>query len=229
MSQRKLLLLHGALGAASQFDKLKERLRNDFDVMAPDFPGHGGRKIPSAQFSFPLFVTDIIGLLNEKEIESIDIFGYSMGGYAALWLAKNYPDRVNSKFTLATKIDWNEDSAKQEARMLNADKVSEKIPAFAKMLEQRHHPENWKIVMRKTGEMIEELGKNHLGEVEFRSILNRTMIGIGDKDNMVSISESENISRALPNGTLQVFTDTPHPIEKVETDLLVHAIKSFFG
>ena len=228
MSQRNILLLHGALGASSQFDKLKAMLCNDFVVMAPDFPGHGGRKIPDAQFSFPLFVTDIIRLLDENNIDTTDIFGYSMGGYAALWLAKNYPSRVSRIFTLATKMDWNEDSAKREVGLLNADKVLEKIPAFAKILQQRHQPGNWKIVMRKTAEMIEALGKNHLVESDFTSIMHEVKIGIGDKDNMVSISESEKASKLLPYGSLHVFADTPHPFEKIEADKLSHAIKSFF-
>ncbi len=116
-------MLHGALGSASQFDKLKDILRFDFEVLAPDFPGHGGRAIQDAQFSFPFFVSDIIKLLDENKINNIDIFGFSMGGYAALWIAKYYPSSVNRIFTLATKMDWNEESAKREAGMLNADKV----------------------------------------------------------------------------------------------------------
>ncbi len=37
-----LLLLHGALGSAAQFDSLKTLLPEDREVYAPNFPGHGG-------------------------------------------------------------------------------------------------------------------------------------------------------------------------------------------
>ena len=182
MSLPKILLLHGALGAASQFDQLKQELGIDYELMAPDFPGHGGRLIPESPFSFSLFTTDVIRLLNEKQIGSIDIFGYSMGGYAALWMAKNFPNRVNRIFTLATKMEWNEAVSKQEASMLDAEKMKEKIPAFAAMLERRHQPEDWVQVVKKTAEMMAGLALHHLKETEFRQISHAVKIGIGNKD-----------------------------------------------
>ena len=36
-----LLLLHGALGSASQFTGLTEKLKDNFDVHTFDFSGHG--------------------------------------------------------------------------------------------------------------------------------------------------------------------------------------------
>ena len=41
MSKKKILFLHGALGAASQFDTLISLNQNDYDCIAIDFPGHG--------------------------------------------------------------------------------------------------------------------------------------------------------------------------------------------
>ncbi len=87
---------------------------------------------------------------------------------------------------------------------------------------------DWKVVMRKTAEMVVEFGSYHLEENDFRSISHRVKIGIGDKDNMVSISESECVSKLLPNGSLHVFSDTPHQFEKVELDKLVMELKLFF-
>src|SRR6187431_2838120 len=150
----KLLLLHGALGAASQFDALKKNLENDFEILTFNFPGHGGKEIPPEPFSFSLFTNDLLRFPNDKHIDIIDIFGYSMGGYAALWMAKNFPERVHKIFTLATKLDWNNDSSAREASMLNPEKMEEKIPAFAKLLAERHAPANWKELVRKTREMI---------------------------------------------------------------------------
>ena len=224
----KLLLLHGALGSSSQFVTLKIMLKEDFEILVHDFPGHGGREIPVDAFSFKMFMDDLILFLDRNKIDTIDIFGYSMGGYAALCLAKQYPQRVNKIFTLATKMEWNEAGAQKEAFMLIPEKVEEKIPAFAKTLEQLHKPADWKVVMRKTSEMMIALGKNHLVENDFKSIKNETMISVGDKDNMVSISESEKVSSLLLNGKLHIFLDTPHPFEKVDVQKIASEIKLFF-
>lgn len=229
MAAQRILLLHGALGSASQFDSLVESLCSDFEILTMNLAVHGGRAFPEENFSFPLFVSDIIALLDEKGIDRISVFGYSMGGYAALWLARDHANRIDRIFTLATKMNWSEETAGREAAMLVPEKVEEKVPAFAKMLEERHRPQDWKVVMRKTADMMIELGKNHLNANDFRSVKHRTMIGIGDKDNMVSLSESENVSVLLPHGTLKIFNDTPHPFEKVDLDKRVWELKIFFN
>jgi pimeloyl-ACP methyl ester carboxylesterase len=228
MNLPRLLLLHGALGAASQFETLKKNLASDFEILAYNFPGHGGREIPEQSFSFSLFTNDLLKFLIARKIDTINIFGYSMGGYAALWMAKHFPERVNTIFTLATKFDWNEDSSQREASMLNTEKMEEKIPAFAKALMERHAPANWKEVVNKTRDMILDLGKSHLEENDFRSIKHSVTIGVGEKDNMVSIDESRNVAALLPAGNFISFPEMQHPFEKADIDQLMIVISSFF-
>ena len=226
-SKQKLLLLHGALGAASQFDRMSEILRQDFETLAMNFPGHGGREIPNEPFSFQIFVDDLIRFLDENNIDMIDVFGYSMGGYAALWLAKDYPERVGKIFTLATKMDWNETTARRESGMLDPEKMQEKIPTFTKVLEQRHSPQDWKIVVHKTAGMMIDLAKNHLTDKDFNSIKHLAMISVGDKDTMVSVEESRHVAEQLTNGKLHIFPETLHPFEKVNLEELTEQIRIF--
>ena len=227
MAKQKLLLLHGALGAASQFNRMSEILQEDFEIYTMNFPGHGGREIPEAAFSFQLFVDDLIRFLDENKIERINIFGYSMGGYAALWLAKNHPERVNRIFTLATKMDWNEATALREAGMLDPEKMLEKIPAFTKALEQRHSPQDWKKVVRKTAGMMIDLGTNHLTDEDFKLIKHKALISVGDKDTMVSVEESRHVAGQLTNGELHIFPETLHPFEKVNIEVLTEQLRIF--
>jgi pimeloyl-ACP methyl ester carboxylesterase len=229
MTLPKLLLLHGALGSATLFDELKQILEVDFDILTFNFPGHGGKQIPVEPFSFSLFASAILDFLDDKKIENIDIFGYSMGGYAALWLAKENPSRVKKIFTLATKMDWNEVSSEREASMLNPLKIEEKIPAFAKVLEERHSPSDWKEVVSKTREMILNLGRHHLEEKDFRAIKQSVVIGVGEKDNMVSMDESRKIATLLSRGKFLGFPGMQHPFEKADLNQLAPAIKSFFN
>ena len=228
MALSKLLFLHGALGAASQFDALKKNLENDFEILTYNFPGHGGREVPVEPFSFSLFTIDLLQFLNEKNTDTVNIFGYSMGGYAALWMATYFPDRVNKIFTLATKLDWSETSSQFEASMLNPEKMEEKIPAFASALKERHAPASWKAVVNKTREMISELGKNHLEENDFKGIKQTVTISVGEKDNMVSMDESRNVAALLPSGKFISFPEMQHPFEKVELNQIVPKIKSLF-
>jgi esterase/lipase len=226
---KNLLLLHGALGSKEQLNELEQKLSTDFKIYKMNFSGHGGENFSDAPFSIKLFSNQIVKFINENSLMGIDVFGYSMGGYVALYAALNNPDLINKIFTTATKFDWNEETSKKEAGMLNPEKIEEKIPAFAEQLRNRHSPQDWKLVLNKTAEMMINLGKNpELRETDFEKIQNEVLVSVGDKDNMVTVEETKNVSEKIPNAKFLLLENTPHPIEKISADLLASEIKKFF-
>ena len=86
-----LILLHGAIGAKQQLEPLSNALSPQFNIHLINFPGHGGRAMPASAFSIELFASDVLGYMKENNIEQANVFGYSMGGYAAVYLAKHHP------------------------------------------------------------------------------------------------------------------------------------------
>lgn len=225
----KLLILHGAAGSKKRFERLREPLEVHFDLYRMNFSGHGGEPMPDSPFSIELFAKDVIHFLNSNEIRTINIFGYSMGGFVALYLASNYPERVQKVFTLGTKFNWNKETVKQQIRLLDPDIIKEKLPDYASELEDLHKPNDWIEVIRKTAEMLTELGKkNALTEKDLSDLEIPVLIGMGDRDNMVIIEESVFSYRLLKKGQLLIIPDTPHPIHNVSTDVLCKEICRFF-
>lgn len=225
---KHLLLLHGAIGAKDQLEPLAEILKNDFMVHTLSFSGHGGESIPET-FSIKVFAEDVLTYLKKNNIEKINIFGYSMGGYVALYLAKHYPGKIINVFTLATKFSWNPEISQKEIKMLDAEKIAEKIPAFAKMLEIRHAPHNWKVLLKKTADMMLALGNdNTLTLQDLENIEIPVTVSVGDNDNMVTLGETKDVCQHLKNGQLIILPDTLHPIEKVDVGKLAEKIKLFF-
>lgn len=228
---RKLLLLHGALGSKDQFNGLIRKLNGSFEVHAINFAGHGGKEIPEEPFSMEMFSGEIISYLNDNSIDEIDVFGYSMGGYAALCSALKYPGRIRKIFTLATKFEWTLAIAEREVKMLDAAKIKEKVPQFASELAKRHGEDKWEFILRKTAEMMKELGRlggNLSGyPLKLENINSEVLIGIGDRDKMVSLEETISAYRSLANGKLVVLPGTPHPLEMVNTEKLTEEIISF--
>ncbi|MDO6390816.1 alpha/beta hydrolase [Pontibacter sp. BT731] len=225
-----LLLLHGALGAASTLQPLQQLLAADFRVHTPNFQGHGGSALPQGPFRMELFAADVLRYLDQHQLQQVDIFGYSMGGYVALYLALQYPDRVGRIFTLATKFAWSPEAAAKEVKMLQPEKVQEKVPAFATVLAGRHQPNEWQEVMRRTADMMQHLGSQPLLTEETLSrIPIPVRISVGDRDNMVSLQETAWAYQHLPNASLQVFPNMHHPLEKVNLNQLQHEIRQFFG
>ena len=223
-----LLILHGAIGSKAQFLPLTKALKGKFNIHTLNFNGHGGE--PTGTFSIEQFAKEVLDYLDANGLAKISVFGYSMGGYVALYLEKMHPQRISGIFTLATKFLWTPEIAQREIKMLNAEKIAEKIPAFASELEKRHQPNDWKNVLQQTAAMMVSLGDSNPLELEdFKNIAIPVRLAIGDKDMMVTLEETIEIYRNLPNATFAVFPGTPHPIEKVNVQRLANEIELFFS
>lgn len=224
-----MLLLHGALGAASQFDPLLPLLADNFQLHTLNFQGHGGQPFPERPFSIHHCALEVLHWMQKQGIEQTDIFGYSMGGYVGLYLARHYPTHVGRLFTLATKFDWNPEGAAREIKMLDPQKMQEKVPQFYGALQQRHYPNDLDELLRRTSAMMTALGSQpEVTLLDLSQIQIPVRVGVGDRDQMVSIEETLQLYRQLPNGQFVVFPATPHPIEKVPLPRLVAEVQDFF-
>lgn len=217
-----LLLLHGALGAASQMAPLITLLESHYEVFTLNFEGHGGR-LSSQEFSIQLFASNVADFLKEKEVGRLNVFGYSMGGYVALHLALQHPGLFNSLVTLGTKFDWTPESAAKELRMLDPDKIEAKVPAFSQRLHALHAPDDWKEIVRKTGRMMERMGAGErIEHASFPNLRIPVTIGLGEQDRMVSVEESTTVADLLPNGSFVSLPDVVHPIDQVSPETLAY-------
>ncbi len=223
-----LLLLHGAIGASEQLNELALHLGRNFKVYTLNFSGHGGKSMPEAPFSMELFAEDVLRFIEKEQLERVSIFGYSMGGYVGLYLAKHHPEKIDNVITLATKYYWDEAVAAKEIQMMNPDKIEQKLPAFAATLQQRHAPNDWKEVLKKTTAMMTSLGaKNTLASEDYASINVPALLLLGDRDKMVSLEETTAVYKALPNAQMGMLPNTPHPIEQVDVEALSLIIDHF--
>jgi pimeloyl-ACP methyl ester carboxylesterase len=80
-----LILLHGALGHANQLHPLADLLKT-YHVHTLNFSGHGGTPMSNASFSIPLFAEEVRQYIRQNNLGNVAIFGYSMGGYVAMYL-----------------------------------------------------------------------------------------------------------------------------------------------
>lgn len=223
-----LLLLHGAIGAKEQLQKLAEHLVDNYTVHSINFTGHGGDSIPGEVFSIPLFAKQVLSYLQDKNINKAHVFGYSMGGYVAMYLAKNNPEKINKCITLATKFYWDETVAAREVKKLDPAIIRQKIPAFAEQLKQRHAPQDWETVLNKTAELLEGLGKNNeLQLQDYASINTPILLLLGDRDKMITLEETLAVFNQLPNAEMAMLPGTPHPIEQVDNSFLALHIDKF--
>ena len=225
---QNLLLLHGALGASDQLLPLKKELEQRYAVTSFSFPGHGGSAIPPEGFTIPVFAAALLNHMDKAGLEQAHFFGYSMGGYVALYLARHHPERVGKIVTLATKFHWDEATAEKEAGMLDPEKILAKIPKYAESLKERHAPTDWREVLGATTALLRSLGKENLMEPGvLKEIATEVLVLLGDRDKMVTVGETVASAQALPKGAMGMLPGTPHPIEQADPVLLAYLTDRF--
>jgi pimeloyl-ACP methyl ester carboxylesterase len=147
-----------------------------------------------------------------------------------MYLAKHHPQRVEKLITLATKFYWDDVVAAKETTMLDSDKIAQKVPAFAAILEQRHQPNSWIEVLDKTKKMLLQMGHNNpLKTEDYKTIETPITFLIGDRDEMVTLEETLDVYKALSNAQMGMLTNCHHPIEQSNIEQLVFMINSFVG
>ena len=124
---KNLILLHGALGAASQMHELQTALETHFNVYILEFDGHGNKAASLDALDIKHMALELDRFITQHAISDPIVFGYSMGGYVALYHASKLPNKIAKVITLATKFDWNPESSEKESRMLNPEQMEIQI------------------------------------------------------------------------------------------------------
>ena len=89
-----LVLLHGFIGSLEGWNYFSRELSKDFQVVCIDLPGHGRTTVFGEVHTMD-FMSDCVNeVLVNEQIDNCVMIGHSMGGYATLAYAENYPDKL---------------------------------------------------------------------------------------------------------------------------------------
>jgi pimeloyl-ACP methyl ester carboxylesterase len=223
----KTLLLHGAIGCKDQFTSLKNELEIlGHEVYSFNFSGHGDSTLPETPFTIEKFKKELVQFVQLHTLENCIVFGYSMGGYIALYTAIEYPALFSKIVTLGTKLNWSPEIAAQEIKNVNPQKIKEKVPAFAEKLEKAHGS-TWSQLLEKTAKFMLHLGKDTpLNNETLTQISTPIVLGLADHDAMVTLDETRNAFKQLPNASMFMIPNAKHPIETVDCNLLAKILSN---
>ncbi len=173
-------------------------------------------------------ISEIHYRIEKNDLQNAAVFGYSMGGYVALYLQTLHPNIFQAIITLGTKFDWSVESAEQEVKMLNTEKIKEKVPTFASYLETIQSPTNWELMMNQTTELMLRLGnKPLLTSGNLNKISIPVTLCLGELDKMVSLEETQFVDQELKNSKLKVLEGVQHPIQQIDSKVIIDLIKSY--
>jgi pimeloyl-ACP methyl ester carboxylesterase len=103
-SGRPVILLHGGLGAGEMMRPILPALAVDHQVILPDLQGHGRTADVDRPIDARLMADDIAALIDLLGLDRPDLFGYSLGGGVAFWVASKYPEKVGRLVMVATNM-----------------------------------------------------------------------------------------------------------------------------
>ncbi len=243
-----LILIPGfASGAWSWFRQLDE-LSKDFQIITFDPRGIGRSKASDEDLqnlSMKTFVEDVIGLLDELNIEKANVLGASFGGFVAQEFALGFPDRL-SKLILACTTAGGANHVKPDIEILRSFSpdpslpLGEKIrkfirPAFTDEFNKNHAVEVEKVCQMREQNIVSDAvylaqlqsafsldTENKLGAVE-----NETLVISGDKDSVVPVQNSVNLAQKIPDAKLEIIKHGSHLFFIENADAFNRAVREF--
>ena len=108
-----LLLLHGGLfNIDLQWGALLPDLAATRQVIAVDLQGHGRTNDIDRPLAAPNLASDVVSLLDHLDVDQVDAFGFSLGGFVAVELAVRHPERVRK--LIASSVSFSIEGTRQE-------------------------------------------------------------------------------------------------------------------
>ena len=86
-----VLLIHGIVGSAKQWDPVARFLAERYTVIAPDLLGHGESAKPRGDYSLGAYAASVRDLMVALRHRRATIVGHSLGGGVAMQFAYEYP------------------------------------------------------------------------------------------------------------------------------------------
>jgi pimeloyl-ACP methyl ester carboxylesterase len=91
---RALVLLAGQANNHHWWDGVRQDFHATHSTITLDYRGTGDSGKPDGPYSTPVFADDMVAVLDDLGIDRADVYGTSMGGRVAQWLAIRHPERV---------------------------------------------------------------------------------------------------------------------------------------
>lgn len=216
-----LILLHGARGFNKEFLPFAQALTGVCAPTALNMVGHGGREIPDV-FTLPAMAQDVLSQMDALGIKSAYFFGYSIGGYLALYLARHAPERVLGVCTLATKFVFDVPTVKLLTHLSRVDRIQNQQK---ESMDERHPDRDWSALVSGLADLYRRLGEEPaLTEADLARISVPTLTVSGNKDQLVPWGESLKLAYLMPKGQGFTFAGQAHPFEIMPVPFLASIV-----
>ena len=210
-----LILLHGNGENSSYFAGQIDVFAQQYHVFTIDTRGHGKTPRGTAPFTIRQFADDLLGFMEEHQIEKAHILGFSDGGNIAMVFAMRYPERVDRLI-----LDGANLNAKGVKRMVQIPiEIGYRI---AKRFADKK--ESAKASAEMLGLMVND---PNVEPEELAGIQARTLVMAGTKD-MIKDAHTRLIASSIPDAKL-VWINGDHFIANKKPKEFNEAVLAFLN
>jgi pimeloyl-ACP methyl ester carboxylesterase len=232
-----VVLLHGGLfNIDLQFGELIPGLSTGRRVIAADFQGHGRTNDIDRPLRTADLAADVIGLLDHLGVVKADVFGFSIGGAVALYLAIRHPGRVRKLVVSSVSFHPDGDRTENEEAVgaLTVDMIAG-TPMERDYVAKSPHPDRLQGLLDKLASYDD--GVAGWSNEDIRNIAAPTLITVGDCD-AVKLDHAIEFLRlrggdvngdfaGVPSSQLAVFPGTTHFFGLARTALVLDVVGTF--
>lgn len=144
---KTLVFLHGFLESIKIWDSLVDKLKNNYQVITIDLPGHGKSDTTRDINTMEEIADDVIEVLNDLKVDKATFIGHSMGGYVTCAITELYPNRVEN-IVLINSSTLPDDEAKKNQRLKACKTAQENLKGLVTVsipsLFAAHHREKFR-------------------------------------------------------------------------------------
>jgi len=201
-----VVLLHGGMGNGDHWANQVPALAEKLQVVVIDSRGQGRSTRTKAAPSYDVMAADVLAVMDHLKLEKASIVGWSDGGEIGLKLAIHHPDRVVKLFIFGANYDAKGSKPRAGKSFPTFDGYAAKCRADFKRLSGT--PKQFDALVQ----WLLPIWRNPMGftQDELKSIKAPTIVADGDHDEIIVLSQIEEMAKLIPNGRLEVFKDTSH-------------------
>lgn len=136
-----VVLLHGVGSSSATWAELAPLLDERYTLVMPDYRGHGASDAPEVPYELADFVGDVVRLLDELELETVHLVGFSIGAIFAQAVAVENPTRVTSLVLLNSIAARTEEERERALQRLEVIRTSDPAEVARASVERWFTPE----------------------------------------------------------------------------------------
>jgi pimeloyl-ACP methyl ester carboxylesterase len=217
-----LLLIHGAFSNANVWLSEIPQLATDHEVIVADSRGQGRSTWNHEAFSYDQMASDYLKLLDYLKINKVTLVGWSDGGVIGIDIAIHHPERLTALFAQAAYVN-----PEGYVPPLVRKSIIAKVDYIVRSISNRLFvtPERYPDLRAAIEKMWET--QADFSESQLASIKVRTVIAIGDHDEVVPRDVAEWQAKTIPGAKLIVLPGVGHMAPIEDPSGYVNVVKSF--